>query len=129
MNFFFKYDMVFVGRLDMAILKPFRISAFSKSQLTISHSNYFSNNQKDSSYKASKKIIHNAGIYDFWFVGLSRIIDKFSLLFDQIDKYSPNSHFALLQHCAHMGIKKTKKMYHFLNYELLRIKIFNRKIG
>jgi len=124
----FKYDMVFVSRLDMALLKPFRIRTFSKSKLTISHSNYFYRDIKDQSYKASKKIIDNVGAYDFWFIGPSNIIDKFGVIFNRIEKYNINPHFAVLQHCEHMGIKIAKKMYRFIDYELLRIKLFNSKI-
>ena len=146
----FKYDMVFLGRLDMALLKPFRLSTFSKSYLTMSNSNYvndkkvtaFSNNKLNMMNKnlkepgskinepiveASKKDDHNIGVHDFWFVGPSGIIDKFSLIYDRIEKYNINPHFTVLQHCAYMGIKITKKMYRWFDYELLRIKIFERK--
>jgi hypothetical protein len=124
----FKYDMVFLGRMDMAILSPFRINTFSRSKLTISHSNYFpTNNVKDPNAKPSKKNNKDSGIYDFWFIGPSHIINKLSLYYDRIAKYNINPHFGVLEHCAHIGIKITKKMYRWIDYELLRVKIFNSK--
>lgn len=93
----------------MAILKPFKLNTFSRSHLTISHTNYVPDKNKTNLDKPSRKIIHNIGAHDFWFVGSSLIMDKFSLIYDRIEKYNINPHFTVLQHCAHIGIKIKKK--------------------
>jgi hypothetical protein len=124
----FKYDIVFLGRLDMAILKPFKLNTFSRSYLTISHSNYFPDKTKTPLEKPSRKIIENIGVYDFWFVGSSLVMDKFSLIYDRIEKYNINPHFTVLQHCAYIGVKIKKKMYRWFDYELIRFKFFDSRI-
>ncbi len=124
----FRYDIVFLSRLDMALLTPFKMNQFNKKNITVSNSNYFPDLSKNFLDKPSKKIIKKQGTLDFWFAGSSENLDKLGLIYDKIKDYDINPHFTLPQHLKKMRIKISHKMYRWFDYELIRFKFFNSKI-
>lgn len=117
----FKYDLVFLTRLDWAFVKPFKMNKKMSSYFVVSHHNDVPSPRNDYKDKIKKnnKTSKN-GLADYWFVSSSKNIDRFSKLFDDIKDYHLSPHVSALQHVKKLNLKLKFFKYRGLDHEALR---------
>jgi len=121
----FKYDVVMISRLDVAFFTDVDFSKYDMNYFYASHRNDAATKEHD--YQANYEN-HYEGIefQDLWFFSNSEVMDKFSLLFDNIENYEIVPHRSSRQHVdKFIGKEKVKyTMYRWFDYEMIRRKFF-----
>ena len=117
----FKYDLVFLTRLDWAFIKPFKLNKKMSNDFVVSHHNDVPSprNNYKSKIKKNNKTYRN-GLADYWFLSSSKNLDKFSKLFDNIKDYHLSPHISALQHVKKLNFKLKFYKYRGLDHEALR---------
>jgi hypothetical protein len=117
----FKYDLVFLARLDWAFIKPFKFNKKMSNYFVVSHHNDVPSprNNYKSKIKKNNKTFKN-GLADYWFISSSKNIDKFSKLYDKIKDYHLSPHISALQHIKKLNFKLKFYKYRGLDHEALR---------
>lgn len=147
----FKYDCVFVTRFDLAffsdvIFKDYNMDKFyaahagryfSPEDTPLPNNLYYSTKKKIDMSKYTYKHLgfpyNGEGLSDLWFFSNSENMDKFSTLYDHIDKYLHNgcplsNHLLPLHHLRELEIlhKLEFTLYRFRDFALVRRKFFDR---
>ena len=117
----FKYDLVFLTRLDWAFIKPFRMNKKMSNYFIVSHHNDVPSprNNYKSKIKKNNKTYKN-GLADYWFLSSSNNLDKFSKLYDKIKDYHLSPHVSALQHIVKLNFNLKFYKYRGLDHEALR---------
>ena len=120
-----RYDAVMITRLDVGFFRDVRFTDFDLSFFYASHRNDAAT--KDHDYQANHKN-HKQGkeFLDLWFFSNSDNMDKFSLLFDNIEKYNISPHRSSQQHVNKFISSKNVRytMYRWFDHEMIRRKFF-----
>jgi len=117
----FKYDLVFLTRLDWAFIKPLKLNRKMSNFFIVSHHNEVPsprNNYKGKIKKNNKTF--KKGLADYWFIGSSKNLDKFSKLYDKIKEYHLSPHVSALQHVLKLKLRLKFYKYRGLDHEALR---------
>ena len=116
-----EYDLIFLTRLDLALLKPFILTENMKKKLTVSNRNDLPTPKNDYKVKIKKNnLTYEKGIADYWFVGDTEIIDKFAKLYNRKYLYNVNPHLSSLQHSKYLKIDLHFKTYRGLDHNMYR---------
>ena len=116
-----EYDLVFLTRLDLALLKPFILTENMKKKLTVSNRNDLPTPKNNYKVKIKKNnLTYEKGIADYWFVGDTEIIDKFAKLYNRKYLYNVNPHLSSLQHSKYLKIDLHFKTYRGLDHNMYR---------
>lgn len=115
------YDLVFLTRLDWALLKPFILKEEMKNKLTVSNHNDVPSPRNN--YKAQvikNNLTDEKGLADYWFIGGSDILDKFARLYDRKYLYHISPHRSSHQHVKYLKLDLSFWSYRGLDHEMLR---------
>ncbi len=117
----FKYDLVFLTRLDLAFLTQFDFKKLDGQNLIVPNHNDVPtprNNYQQEIKKNNKT--NEKGISDFWFLSSSKNIDNFSNLYDRFYKYNISNHISSLQHSRYLNLELAFYKYRGLDHEAVR---------
>jgi len=117
----FKYDLVFLTRLDLAFLTAFDFSKIDNRSLTVPNHNDVPTPRTN--YKQKIELNNRTsekGISDFWFIASSQNIDKFSTLFDRFKKYNVSNHISSFQHAKYLNLNLKFYKFRGLDHEAVR---------
>jgi len=117
----FKYDLVFLTRLDWALLKPFILNEDMKNKLTVSNNNSVPGPKNNYKSKIIKNNLTNEnGLADYWFVGGSDVLDNFAKLYDKKYLYHISPHISSHQHVKYLKLDLSFWSYRGIDHEMLR---------
>ena len=124
----FKYDLVFLTRLDLAFITSFNFNKIDGKFLTVPNHNDVPsprNNYKQKIQLNNKT--NEKGISDFWFISASDNIDKFASLVNRFKKYNIGNHVSSLQHSKYLKLKLQFYKYRGLDHEAIRRLKFSKE--
>lgn len=121
----FKYDAVIISRLDCSFFTNVDFSKYDMNYFYASHRNDAAT--KEHNYQANYEN-HKEGFefLDFWFFSNSDNMDKFAILYDEIENYEISPHRSSRQHVDKViGKDKVKyTLYRWFDHEMIRRKFF-----
>jgi len=116
----FIYDWVMVSRLDLAFFTDIIFKDYDKDYFYASHWNDAPNN-KINRFEANKeKHYQGIGFLDFWFYSNSKMMDKFSTLYNHRKKYNISAHKAAREHVDTFTDKIRYVFYRWHDHEMVR---------
>ncbi len=121
----FKYDVIMVTRLDLGFFSDVVFDKYDMNYFYASHRNDASTKQNN--YQANyKNHFKDTQFLDLWFFSNSENMDKFALLYNEIENYGVSPHVSSKQHVDKViGKDKIKyTMYRWFDHELIRRKLF-----
>ncbi|EIV8497176.1 hypothetical protein [Vibrio vulnificus] len=123
----FKYDCVMVLRLDVGFYSKLDFSQYDMSAFHASNWNDYPTEKNN--YEWNKEN-HNIGkgFLDFWFFSNSDNMDKFSRLYDNIDKYHVCPHRSAYQHVSTFTGNINYTMFRWNDFEMIRRKEFKSEL-
>ena len=117
----FNYDLVFLTRLDWAFLKPLVLTEKMKNKFTLSNHNDVPSPRNNYEAKVVKKnLTQEKGFADYWFIGNSKDLDKFSDLYDKKYFYPISPHFASMQHAKYLKLNVEFLGWRGEDHEMMR---------
>ncbi len=117
----FEYDLVFLTRLDVAFLTPFKFDEINKEKMTVSHHNDIAAPRND--YKAEIKKnnrTHEKGLSDLWFLTNPKKMLEFSMLYNHLNKYLISPHMSSYQHVNFLNLELNFYKFRSLDFEPIR---------
>ena len=122
----FQYDYVMCSRLDLAFFTDVVFSKFDTQYFYASHWNDVP--KKENKYKGNRKNHYvGKGFLDLWFFSNSNMMDVFSTLYDNIEKYDISCHLAARQHIGRFTDKIKYVFYRWEDHEIVRRKFYASK--
>ena len=116
-----------IMRLDVGFYKPIDFSNYDMDEFHASHWNDYPT--KLNGYTCNHKNHHkNKGFLDFWFFSNSLNMDKFSLLYNEINKYHVCPHRSSYEHVNTFTKKIKYTKYRWIDFEMIRRKEFDSEI-
>ena len=123
----FKYDCVMISRMDIAFFTDVIFDRYDMNYFYASHWNGAPIKEND--FKGDRLNRNKGkGFLDFWFFSNSDNMDKFSLLYDNIEQYDPSPHISSRQHADTFTDKIRYVYYRWFDYEMIRRKIYECKL-
>ena len=117
----FEYDLIFLTRLDLALLTPFILNEDMKNKLTVSNRNDLPTPKNNYKVKIKKNnFTYEKGIADYWFVSDSKIINNFSKLYERKYFYNVNPHLSSLQHSKFLKLDLNFRTYRGIDHNMYR---------
>ena len=106
----FVYDCVMLCRFDIAFFSTFNFNEYDMNYFWASH------------WNDEQGVLHfvNEGFADLWFFSNSEFMNKFGLLYNNIEQYSPSPHIMAYQHVKSFTDKIKYTKYRFVDYEIVR---------
>lgn len=146
----FTYNFVLITRFDVAFFKSIKFEKLKTDFFyaapwcyniniigrKVPNANFYSWKKKypfpfSITIHRHRKFPHNDGLADLWFVSNSDFMDKFSLLYDNLDKYlkdiEVSNHKLAEFHLSRLGLicKIIFIRHRFRDFEVIRRKFFN----
>ena len=119
----FKYDCVMVLRLDVGFYTPINFSDYDMKSFYASNWNDYPVLNNNFQYNLENH--HKGkGFLDFWFFSNSINMDKFSQLYDKIDKYHVVPHRSSYEHTITFTDKIKYIKHRWIDFEMIRRKEF-----
>ena len=124
----FKYDLVFLTRLDLAFITSFYFNKIDGKFLTVPNHNDVPTPRNNYMQKVQlNNKTYEKGISDFWFISASDNIDKFASLVNRFKKYNISNHISSLQHSKYLKLKLQFYKYRGLDHEAIRRLKFSKE--
>jgi hypothetical protein len=124
----FKYDLVFLTRLDLAFITSFYFKKIDGKFLTVPNHNDVPTPRNNYMQKVQlNNKTYEKGISDFWFISASDNIDKFASLVNRFKKYNISNHISSLQHSKYLKLKLRFYKYRGLDHEAIRRLKFSKE--
>jgi hypothetical protein len=120
----FSYDCVMSTRLDAPFFKPVIFKNFDMSFFYASNWNDAPNKKTNASANFLNQNVGKAFL-DLWFFSNSKLMFKFSKLFDKIDQYPVNPHTSSYRHVITFTNNIKYVFYRWYDHELIRRKFFD----
>ena len=117
----FKYDLVFLTRLDWAFITKFKLKKNMSKYFILSHHNTVPsprNRYKDKIKKDNKTFVK--GIADYWFITSSEKMNKFSNFYNHLNSYDLSPHYGSLQYLRKLNFKMKFYKFRGLHHEAVR---------
>ncbi len=122
----FKYDFVMATRLDVAFYSDVIFDDYDGEYFYASHRNCAAT--KDNNYQSDHSNTDEGNTFlDLWFFSNSQNMDKFSLLYDEVENYDISPHRSSRQHVDRVIGKENVKytLYRWFDHEMIRRKLFS----
>ncbi len=122
----FKYDVVMISRFDVAFFSDLNFEQYDMKYFYTSHWNDLPLEGQDKEFANLVNQYEGKRLIDFWFFSNSVNMDKFSKLYNRIEDYSIDVHYASKQHVDRViGKDKIRYIfYRWFDYETIRLKFF-----
>jgi len=125
----FTYDAVMITRFDVGFFSDLDFKKYDLDYFYVSHWNSLP--LEGQSIESADLINHYEGkrLIDFWFFSNSENMDKFSELYDKLEEYSIDVHYASKQHVDKViGANKIRyTLYRWFDHETIRLKMLKSK--
>lgn len=122
----FKYDCVFVSRLDVGFYRPVYLTKYDFCNFYVSNWNNLPR-KGENEYQVCGSLNHvGKSFYDMWFFSNSSNMDKFGSLYDHIHRYYINPHVASWQHVKRVIGKDNVRytLFRWYDHEMVRVREF-----
>lgn len=125
----FTYDAVMMTRFDVGFFSDLNFKKYDMEYFHASHWNSLPLEGQDREHASLVNHYEGKRLIDFWFFSSSKNMDKFSKLYDKIEEYSIDVHYASKQHVDKViGKDKIKYVfYRWFDYESIRVKLLKSK--
>ena len=122
----FVYDWVMVSRLDLAFFTDVIFDTYDPDYFYASHWNDAVNPKVGRLQANRENHYKGTGFLDLWFFSNSKIMDKFSTLYDNRKKYKVSAHVASREHVDTFTDKIKYVFYRWDDHELVRRKFLSK---